>query len=211
MQTQFLLQVGLVGVFLGLSEIGFAHLMCLSDGEMVAGSYRLQEPSGLYSGEIPDGSFVLRIYLQPNKKREVFGLGSAFEIQENGKWITPVFVCLEDHPVWYQLPHYKVGCPRVPDGPVEVIADSLELFKVGSFDLSYWTQTCVALRRVKYECFQPKIYPDLPPRPRSGYGYIPMHELTFDPRNYDVPHQCAARHTIQFMTALPANRPSPTD
>lgn len=225
MPIQLLLQIGLLGVLFVLPKQGLAQLMCLSNEELVAGNYKLQEPTGPYSGEIPDGSVVLRIYLQPDKDREVFALSVPFELEQVGTIFSPVFICEQARPVWYQMPNYAVACPREKNGPVQVIAPAMDLFRSGpikhtrgwsgetrmewgQLGLTYWVDSCVAWRRISYECFQPKIYPDIPKEPRpkgepqSCVGFRCSNTRP-DPRNRDVPFQCNARHTIQFMTPIP--------
>lgn len=212
MSTLLLLQIGVIGLLIAVPLQVFPQtLLCLRDPEMVDANYRLQKPVGFFTGEIPDNAHVLRIYLQPGKDREVFALQGVFSYKDDAakdEWISPVFVCDQSFPVWYQLPDYVVACPRMPDEPVLVVSLSKDLFQARSFALTYWTDVCVARRRVEYECRQAKIYPDLPPPSgvtadgltRSRFNIF--QDPILDPRQLEVPYECVARQTIQFMTPI---------
>jgi hypothetical protein len=202
MSARILLQIGIIGCGFGIANAGFSQpLVCQSTAQLIRGNYTLQTPVGFFTGEIPDGSHILRIYLTPGQEREVFALHGVFEFEEEEKWTSPVFICEQKFPVWYQLPHYSVACPRMPHEPVMVWAHSRDLFDVGSVELTYWTPQCVARRRVNYDCLQPKMYPDLPRR--SGVGADGTRVLTMEYRNYPpppdprqikVPWQCVVRN-----------------
>jgi len=214
MPPLLLLQIAVLSVICVFPAFGSAQpLMCLTPTEMLAGNYRLQDPVGINYGQIPKDSHLLWLHLS-EQKREVFALTSEFRLEQDGLMISPVFICEEKVPHLYQLPHYSVACPRNKGGPVLIAVSSLELFKAkivvnhggifgedtiqrttGRLGLVYWTDSCVAHRRVEFPCIQARLYPDI-----LYFNTWPGRRP--NPKNLALPYECSARRTVQHMNPI---------
>lgn len=145
---------------MGIGTQAIAYpLVCLKPEEISQGTYRLQSPKGYYDGAIPDGAIVLRIYLDVTRTREVFALRGEFQIEVDGRQVSPVFICERGKPVWYDMGHYIIVCPIRDYAPVRVISPTMDLFESKNMGLTYWADQCIAWRRLDFTCGKPDIFP----------------------------------------------------
>jgi len=214
MPALLLLQIAVLGIICVFPVFASAQLlMCLTPEELVAGNYRLQKPVGINEGQIPEDSHLLWLHLS-EQKREIFALTREFRFEQDGLMISPVFICDENRPAFYQLPLYSVACPRIKGGPVLIALSSLDLLQAkivenpggifeedtiqrptGWLSLIYWTDSCVAFRRLDFPCVQERLYPDILYH-NFWTGRRP------NPKNLELPYECSARRTIQHMKPI---------